>query len=75
MNRYVFITLEWAIYFDIYHGSPFIEVATMFLQQPQIDKLLYKASFRHCFSCEKHGHKDEQVTVIFAMTSVYWIIK
>ncbi len=47
MNRYVFITLEWAIYFDIYHGSPFIEVATMFLQQPQIDKLLYKASFRH----------------------------
>ncbi len=27
-----------------------------------------------CCSREKHGHKDEQVTVIFVMTSVYWII-
>ncbi len=34
MNRYVFITLEWAIYICIYRGSPYMEVATMFLQQP-----------------------------------------
>ncbi len=32
MNRYVFITLEWAIYIYIHRGSPYIEVAIMFLQ-------------------------------------------
>ncbi len=34
MYHYAFITLEWAIYIYKYHGSPFMEVATMFLQQP-----------------------------------------
>ncbi len=35
MNRYVFITLEWAIYIYIVHrGSPYMDVVTMFLQQP-----------------------------------------
>ncbi len=34
MNRYVFITLEWAIYIYICRGSPYMEAATMFLQQP-----------------------------------------
>ncbi len=34
MNRYVFITLELAIFIYIYCGSPYMEVATMFLQQP-----------------------------------------
>ncbi len=34
MNRYVFITLEWAIYIYIYRRSPYMEVTTLFLQQP-----------------------------------------
>ncbi len=34
MNRYVFITLEWAIYIYIHCGSPYMEVAAMFPQQP-----------------------------------------
>ncbi len=33
MNRYVFITLEWAIYIYVHHGSPY-KVVTVFLQQP-----------------------------------------
>ncbi len=32
MNRYVLITLEWAIYIYIYRRSPYMEVTTMFLQ-------------------------------------------
>ncbi len=32
MNRYVFITLELAIYIYIHRRSPYMEVATMFLQ-------------------------------------------
>ncbi len=34
MNRYVFITLQWAIYIYIHRGSPDMDVVTMFLQQP-----------------------------------------
>ncbi len=34
MNRYVFITLEWAIYIYIHRGSPYMDIVTMFLQQP-----------------------------------------
>ncbi len=60
MNRYVFITLEWAIYNYIYRGSPHMEVAIMSLQ----------SAYRHyVVLAKKHWHNDEQVTVIFAMTS------
>ncbi len=34
MNRYVYITLEWAIFIYIYRRSPYKEVVTVFLQQP-----------------------------------------
>ncbi len=39
MKASVLITLEWAIYIYIYRGSPYMEVTTMFLQQPWTDKL------------------------------------
>ncbi len=32
MNRYDFITLDWAISIYIHRGSPYMEVAIMFLQ-------------------------------------------
>ncbi len=34
MNRYVFITFELAIYIYIHRGSPYMDIVTMFLQQP-----------------------------------------
>ncbi len=43
MNRYVFITLEGAIYNYIHCGSPHMEVTIMFLQKPLMDKLHYRA--------------------------------
>ncbi len=70
MNCYVFITLEWAIYNYIYRGSPHMEVAIMFLQEPLKDKLLYRTRIITVVLAKKHWHNDEQVTVIFAMTSV-----
>ncbi len=70
MNCYVFITLEWAIYNYIYRGSPHMEVAIMFLQKPLTDKLLYRARIvTMLFSRKNTDTIDEQVTVIFAMTS------
>ncbi len=63
MNRYVFITLEWAIYIYIHRGSPYMDVVTMFLN----GQTALQSAFRHyVVLAKKHWHKDEQVTVIFA---------